>query len=86
MGKGVFDYSKVMYDEDSFIKQIGESRVSESLKSAIIQFAEQMDEKNGIDDVTFNHADYGENVTVYLRRGQGGYLVSLEGKDFTPED
>lgn len=86
MKSDIFGNSAVIYDEDSFVKQRGDNWVSESLKSAIGQFVKQMDDKNGIDNVTFNHEDYGVDYTVYLRRDGNGYLVSLESRDFALED
>lgn len=75
---------KISYDYSSFMRQTGNESISEGLESAIEQFVDQLEKQPALGDVTFKHVDYDGHI-VYLRRNDMGYLVSLEGKDFSIE-
>ncbi|MFJ8247325.1 hypothetical protein [Peribacillus asahii] len=75
----------ILLDGESFALK-GISDISDEFYSACEQLANQLKEESAIDHLTFKHADYGEDITVYLRRYDGQFLVSLEGKHFSIED
>lgn len=75
----------IVVDDESFALK-GVSTVSEGFMSACEQFADQLRKHSAIDNITFKHEDYGEDITVYIRRHHNDFLVSLEGKHFAVED
>lgn len=64
----------------------GVSTVSQGFMSACEELTDQMSKHPAIDNLTFKHEDYGDDITVYIRRHEDDFLVSLEAKDFTVED
>lgn len=60
--------------------------VSEEFISTCEQFIDQLRVKSAIDNITFKSEVIGEEFTVYIRRYNDDFLVSLEAKDFTVED
>jgi hypothetical protein len=73
------------YDYQSFVDRSMSVEITQGLEEILKELTEQMDSKKAIDNVTFKHADYGDDVTLYLRRYPEGYVVSMEDKDFVVE-
>lgn len=77
--------SMIKMNGESF-EDKGKSWVSKEFQEDCETIIRQMKEQPAIDHVTFKHEELGEDITVYIRREDIGFKVSLEDKDFTVED